>query len=158
RLATVPIAALSLWAMMAFVGVSLSAGAWIATLLWVMATLTTLLGFGGLRARKNTRVEPLVLVTTRTAQGLALISVALAGATVGLAIASVAVIEILAAVVTFHVLGLLRAHPGSVRGVLELPWRRAFALAGIEVVALAYLRADLLLVSRMLGAGVGAVY
>lgn len=158
RLATIPVAALSLWAMMAFVGVSLSAGAWIATLLWVMATLTTLLGFGGLRARKNTRVEPLLLMATRTTQALLLCCAAMAGATVGLAIAGVAVIEVLASIITFRVLGLLHPHRGSVRGVLELPWRRAFALAGIEVVALAYLRADLLLVSRMLGAGVGAVY
>ena len=47
---------------------------------------------------------------------------------------------------------------GSIAGILQLPWRRVVALAGIEVVALAYLRADLLLVGRLLGAGVGATY
>ncbi len=66
--------------------------------------------------------------------------------------------EVIATLVAFRALGLRSVGRGSVQGVLELPWRRAFALAGIEVVSLAYLRADLLLVSRMLGAGVGAVY
>ena len=144
--------------MMAFVGVSLSVGAWIATLVWVMATLTTLLAFGGLRARKNVRVEPVLLVTTRSAQAAALCAVAIAGGPVGVAIASVAAMEVIATLVAFRALGLRSVHRGSVPGVLELPWRRAFALAGIEVVSLAYLRADLLLVSRMPGAGVGAVY
>ena len=158
RLATIPVAAISLWAMMAFVGVSLSVGAWLATLVWVMATLTTLLAFGGLRARKNTRVEPVLLVATRSAQAAALCAVAATGGPVAAAIASVAAMEVIATLFAFRALGLRGVRHGSVQGVLELPWRRAFALAGIEVVSLAYLRADLLLVSRMLGAGVGAVY
>jgi O-antigen/teichoic acid export membrane protein len=55
-------------------------------------------------------------------------------------------------------LGSIVHRSGSLRAIRALPWRRGMAFAGIEVVSLAYLRADLLFVGRMLGAGVGATY
>ncbi len=133
RVATIPVAAISLWAMMAFVGVSLSVGAWVATLVWVMATLTTLLAFGGLRARKNVRVEPVLLVATRSAQEPALCAVAIAGgpwdwrSRVSRRSRSSRRWSRSARWASGAV------DRGSVQGVLALPWRRAFALAGIEV-------------------------
>jgi len=48
-----------------------------------------------------------------------------------------------------------KVRPGT-SGVRS--WRRVVALAGIETVGLLYLRADLLLVGHLLGAGPGATY
>jgi O-antigen/teichoic acid export membrane protein len=158
RLATLPIAAVALWLMLAFVGVSLSVWASAATLIWVIAALLTLLGFGGLRALKNSTVEPVLVLASRLGQAATVCLAAAGGASVAVAIGGVAAVEVAAALVAFRALGKVAGGEHSLAGIGRLPWRQVVALAGIEVVALAYLRADLLLVGRLLGADVGAVY
>lgn len=158
RLATTPLAAIGLWILMAFVGVSLTAVAWCATLVWVMAALMALVGFGALRALKNSTLEPTLLLVARAGQALALVAVAVTGGGLELALASIAAIEVGSAWFALRGVGASIGAGGAGGRILGLPWRRVVGLAGIEVVALAYLRADLLLVGRLLGAGVGATY
>ena len=98
------------------------------------------------------------MIGARLAQSVVLVALAAVGASVTAAIASVAILEAVGAVVAFRALDHTWQTRGVVAGVRLLPWRRALALAGIELVALAYLRADLLIVGRILGAGAGAVY
>jgi O-antigen/teichoic acid export membrane protein len=158
RLATAPLAALGLWALLAFVGVALPPLAWWATLAWIVAALVSPVAFGALRATGNSATEPRVAVLIRSAQAAALLAAAAGGATVTAALVVVAALEAAGAAMALRALGRERLRRASLAELAQLPWRRVVALAGIELVALAYLRADLLLVGRILGPVVGATY
>ena len=158
RLAIAPVAAVSLWLLLAFVGVTLSAAAWWATLLWVMAALLEPVLFGGLRAAGNSKVEPAVMFAVRAGQAAALAALAASGAPVAVLVASVALLETVGAAIAFREVGPVRQMRGAFLSWRVLPLRRALALAGIDIVGLVNLRLDLLLVGRMLGATLGATY
>lgn len=158
RVATVPLAAVSLVAVLAFVGVHLSVAAWWATLLWITAGLTGPILFGGLRAAGNANVEPALMVGVRALQAIVLAALAVAGATTASLVFAVAMLETMGIVVACCFVGKLRELMTGASGWHRLPLRRAFALAGIDVVGLLNLRADLLLVGHMLGAVLGATY
>ena len=158
RIATAPLAAVGMWALFAFVGVSLSPSAWWATMLWILAGLVGPVVFGGLRAAGNSSVEPFVMLVVRGAQAVVLAGLASAGAAVTPLVAAVAVLEVVGVVVAFHWIGRARDMWGGLTKWSHLPLRRALALAAMDVVALVNLRADLLLVGHMLGAVLGATY
>ena len=158
RIATAPLAAVGMWALFAFVGVSLSPSAWWATMLWILAGLVGPVVFGGLRAAGNSSVEPFVMLVVRGAQAVVLAGLASAGAAVTPLVAAVAVLEVVGVVVAFHWIGRARDMWGGLTKWSHLPLRRALALAAMDVVALVNFRADLLLVGHMLGAVLGATY
>jgi O-antigen/teichoic acid export membrane protein len=158
RLATAPIAAIGIWALFAFVGVSLPPSAWWATMLWVVAGLVGPVVFGGLRATGNSTVEPSVILGMRVAQTVTLVWLASTGATVTLLVAAMAAFEVLGVITAFHWVGRVSELWGGLTKWNRLPLRRGLGLAAIDVVALANLRADLLLVGHMMGAVLGATY
>ena len=93
RIATVPLAAIGLWAVLAFVGVQLSAAAWWATMLWITAGLMGPVLFGGLRAAGNSNVEPAVMLAVRATQAVVLAGLAVSGAGTAVLVAAVALLE-----------------------------------------------------------------
>jgi O-antigen/teichoic acid export membrane protein len=157
RLWTFPLAAVGLWVMLTFVGVALSPAAWLGTFVWIAAGLVGPSVFAALRSAGNSTVEPVVLVAVRIAQTVSLVTLANAGASVAVLVGVVALLETVAVACGLAVIGRPRdfLHGPSVR---TLPLRRASLLGGIEVVGVLNIRADLLLVGRILGAGPGAVY
>ena len=157
RLLTLPLAAASLWAMFRFVGVTVPAEAWWATLVWIFAGLVGPLVFAALRTVGNSTAEPVIMVSVRALQSAVLVALAVAGAGVALLVVVVASLEAAGVLIGLRTVGPFGdfRHAPSVR---TLPLRRGAALAGIEVVGLSNLRADLLLVGRIMGAGPGAVY
>jgi O-antigen/teichoic acid export membrane protein len=158
RVYTLPLAALSLWAFLAFVSVHLSLAAWCATLVWITAGLVAPLVFAALRVVGNSSAEPIVMVSMRIAQASALVGLAAAGAGVSGMVWIVALLEVAGLLCGFRGVGSARDLRGGFAGVPSLPLRRGAILAGIDVIGLLNLRADLLLVGRILGAGPGAVY
>jgi len=158
RISTVPLAAVGLWAVLAFVGVQLSSAAWWATMLWITAGLMGPVLFGGLRAAGNSNVEPAVMLAVRATQALALAALAVAGAATAILVTTVALLECAGIAVASSHLGRLREFLTGAHKWRDLPLRRAFALAGIDVVGLLNLRADLLLVGHILGSVTGATY
>ena len=157
RLVSLPAVAVAQWALFRFVGVSLVPAAWIATLVWVLAGLVAPVLFGGLRAAGNSVVEPAVMIGVRAVQAAVLAVTALMGAPVAVLVASVALVEWVGVIVGARAVGQLRATWGAWTQWRLLPMRQAFALAGIEAVGVMTLRADLLLVGHILGAGPGAI-
>ncbi len=158
RMLTAPFAAVGLWAVLAFVGVHLSSAAWWATMLWITAGLIGPVLFGALRAAGNSNVEPALMLGVRAFQAMVLAGLAVAGATTATLVLAVALLETAGVVVACHCVGSIRDLTTGVSEWRRLPLRRAFALAGIDVVGLVNLRADLLLVGHMLGAVPGATY
>ena len=166
RIVTAPLAAVGLWAVLTFVGVHLSAAAWWATMLWIVAGVMGPVLFGGLRAAGNSNIEPAVMLSVRAAQAIVLATLAVAGAGTAVLVLAVALLECAGIVVAAAAVGPVRAATtssgggagGGIGGWRRLPLRQAFALAGIDVVGLLNLRADLLLVGHMLGATLGATY
>jgi O-antigen/teichoic acid export membrane protein len=158
RLLLTPLAALSLWALFAFVGVSVPAVAWCGTLVWIIAALLEPTVFGALRADGNSTVEPVTMLVMRIAQSVALLGLAAAGASVATLVVAVAVLEAVGLAFACRALGGGREMRGAWRSWRDVPLRRAFALAGIDIVGLVNLRADLLIVGRVLGAAPGATY
>lgn len=158
RLVSLPAVAVAQWALFRFVGVSLVPAAWIATLVWVLAGLVAPVLFGGLRAAGNSVVEPAVMIGVRAVQAGVLAVTALMGAPVAVLVGSVALVEWVGVVVGARTIGQFRATWGAWTQWRLLPMRQAFALAGIEAVGVMTLRADLLLVGHILGAGPGAIY
>jgi O-antigen/teichoic acid export membrane protein len=158
RVVTAPFAAVGLWAVLAFVGVQLSTAAWWATMLWIAAGLVGPVLFGALRAAGNSNIEPALMLGVRALQAVVLAALAVAGATTAALVLAVALLETAGAVFACCSLGSVRDLTTCASNWRRLPLRRAFALAGIDVVGLVNLRADLLLVGHMLGAVPGATY
>ncbi|MFA5883697.1 MAG: polysaccharide biosynthesis C-terminal domain-containing protein [Acidimicrobiia bacterium] len=158
RLVTAPLAAIGMVLLFAFVDVHLSAAAWVATFAWVVAGLMAPVVFGGLRAAGNGTLEPVTMVVVRAAQAATLAALATSGAPVAVMVACVATLELAGVAAALRGMGNLGSAWGAWTQWRRLPLRRAAALAGIEGVAVLNLRADLLLVGRMLGAAPGATY
>jgi O-antigen/teichoic acid export membrane protein len=158
RVVTLPAAALSLWAILTFVGVHLSAAAWWSTMLWVTAGLFAPIAFAALRSLGRSSVEPVVMTSMRVLQAGALVALAAGGAGTAPLVAAVAVLECGGAWLATRAVGRRPRWWTAFRELPELPMRRALGLAGIEVVTLVNQRVDLLLVGRILGAAPGAVY
>jgi O-antigen/teichoic acid export membrane protein len=102
--------------------------------------------------------EPVVMIGTRVAQCIALLAVAASGGAVAVAVGVIALLELAGVLAAGRSLGAACFEGVQLSAIRALPWRRAAALAGVEIVSLAYLRADLLLVGRILGPALGAVY
>jgi O-antigen/teichoic acid export membrane protein len=158
RLLLTPAAALALWMLFAFVGVNVSTATWCGSLVWIVAALLEPTLFGALRANGNSTVEPVTMLVMRSAQSVALLGFALGGASVAVLVVVVAAVEVGGVAFGFRALGGLREMRGAWRSWREVPIRRAIALAGIDIVGLVNLRADLLIVGRVLGAALGATY
>jgi O-antigen/teichoic acid export membrane protein len=161
RIATVPVSALALWALVAFVHADLPIGAAVAAVGWIAAVHLGVLAAAGLRSLGDARTEPRVIGFVRCVQAGALVGVAALGAGATTLVVLLALLEaagalrLMAAVADVERDQLAGAHgPRTPLG----GWRRVVALAGIETVGLLYLRADLLLVGHLLGAGPGATY
>jgi O-antigen/teichoic acid export membrane protein len=159
RLATVPFVAGGLWLLLTFVHAQLTVAAAAGAVLWVVAVHLGVVASAGLRAVGNTRTEPVITAGTRAVQAGLLLGLGAAGANATALIVVLAAVELAGSVALMAALG-----PGWWGTALRPPstgivgWRRALSLAGIETVGLLYLRADLLLVGHLLGAGAGATY
>lgn len=158
RALTIPVVAVGLQVLLRFVGVELSPAAWFATLAWTVAGLFAPVLFGGLRTDGDSTTEPMVMMLVRAAQAAVLVGLAISGASVAVMVAAVALCEWIGVVVAARAVGQFGAAWGRWTGWRGLPLRQALALAGIEVAAIVNLRADLLLVGHILGAGPGATY
>jgi len=158
RIVTLPVVALALVLLFAFVDVELPLGAFAGTVGWILSVHVAVVAAAGLRAVGNVRAEPLVTVVVRSAQAGLLIGLAWSGAGVTTLVGMIAVAEAVGALALCRALG-----PGwwSARRDPRRPsqdLRRAVAFAAMEAAALLYLRADLLLVGHLLGATAGATY
>lgn len=158
RVVSTPLVALGLWALLWFVGVTLSVAAWWATLAWVVAGLVVAVLFGVLRAIGNSVVEPAVMVAVRAAQAVGIVVLAVAGASVEVLVGLVALCEWAGVLAAARAIGAPRSIRGAWAEWRRLPVRQGLAFAGIEVVGIVKLRADLLLVGHIMGAVRGATY
>ena len=102
---TLPLAAVSLWVMLRFVGVVVPPAAWWATFLWIVAGLFGPLAFAALRTVGNSTAEPVVMVSVRALQSVVLVGLALAGAGVSLLVVAIATLEMLGVLCGFRVIG-----------------------------------------------------
>ena len=158
RFCTLPLAASSLWVLLTFVGVQLTLAAWRATFVWICAGLFGPLVFAVLRVIGNSTAEPVAMLSIRFMQAAAVAGLASAGAGVTPMAWTVAVLEVVGVLWGLRVVGAVRDMRHGFTRMRALPLRRGAMLAGIDVVGLLNLRADLLLVGRLLGAGPGAIY
>jgi O-antigen/teichoic acid export membrane protein len=158
RIMSVPVVAVALGLLLRFVGVDLTLTAWAGTLLWSVAGLCAPILFGGLRTAGNSRIEPTVMVVVRSLQAVTLAALAVSGASVELMVIAVAVLEWIGVLVAARAVGNFGATRGAWTRWKNLPLRQALALAGIDIVGILNLRADLLLVGHILGAARGATY
>ena len=158
RLATIPLEALGLWLVVRFVGVELPMPTFLVTVVWILGIQLQLPAFSVLRASGRRSVEPATWLVIRLVEAPLLLGLAAGGAGSFALVASVAAVECVGAgFAMWTVPG--RWQWQSWRFTeLELPWRTMSAFALIEVVGIAYLRADLLLVGRVLGPATGAAY
>lgn len=156
RLYTAPATAVALWILYRFVGVTMPAGAWAFSLLWVVAVQVQGVAFAGLRAGDRPRLEPRLALISRLVESVLLLGLAAGGASVTALVASVAVVETVTAMLAVRALGPVVVRPGDEVG--PLPWKTLSMYAGVELLAFAYLRVDMALVGNLLGPGVGATY
>jgi len=146
----------ALWLLLVFVDVHLPPGAWWATVVWSIAVLVQLTLFGALRSLGNAWAEPSVYLGARAVQAIALVVLPDASSTVLVVV--LAAVDVAGAVVAARALG-WGWRSLSIRGwTAGVPWRRAVAYWGMDLNALFYLRASLLVVGRLLGARAGAIF
>lgn len=154
RIATAPLTALGLAALLAIVGVELPAGAWVATTVWTWAVQLQGVLFAAIRAVGLATSEAAVALGGRLVQTALLLGAAMAGwGLVGLlwTVAAVDVVVTSAAAITaLRSVGIGRAEP--------LPYRRLGLYTAHEMSAFAYLRVDLVVVGAILGEATGATY
>jgi O-antigen/teichoic acid export membrane protein len=158
RIATVPFEVAGLWLVMKFVGVTLPIPTFIATVVWIVGIQIQLPAFSALRTVDRRAVEPTIWVGMRLLEAPLLLGLAARGASSAVLVGMVAIVELAGGVVAMCELpgrwSLRSWRPSE----LDLRWRTMSAFALIELVGIAYLRADLLLVGRILGPTVGAAY
>jgi O-antigen/teichoic acid export membrane protein len=159
RIATIPVAALALWALVTFVHADVPLAAGAGAVVWIAAVHLAVLAAAGLRSLGDAHTEPRVTAVVRVTQAAVLLGVAALGAGPTVMVGLLAIIELAGAFRLMAAVdrsGNARSAGTGRSGVGSL--RRVAALAGIETVGLLYLRADLLLVGYLLGAGPGATY
>ncbi len=156
RAASAPVTLAALAVLFAVVGVDLPAPAWALSFVWVVAVQVQGVVFAGLRAGEKPRLEPVLGLTTRLVEAVALVALAAGGAGVTGLVAAMALVESVGAVVALRALGPRPVLASA--SVTALPWRTLAVYTGVEVLALAYLRVDVVLVGALVGSGPGATY
>jgi O-antigen/teichoic acid export membrane protein len=158
RVVTMPLSALALVAMFAFVRVDVSVWTWAATVLWVFVVGLESQVFGARRYLGDSSTEPTAMFGARILQTAALLALAGSGAPVGAIVLAMALGELVATVWAWRGLEAGFSPSHAVRGFRALPWGELGFSGAIEFVALGYLRADVLIVGRFLGPIRGAAY
>lgn len=154
RLLSLPLTALAVAGILAFVHVDLPVAAVGLTVIWTAAVQVQGVLFAALRGMSQPRTEAALAIGLRGLQATLLLTAASLSGSVTVLIAVVAVPEVVLAV------WLVYRMPASrrVASPSVLPMRLVGAYTLIEVLAFAYLRADALVIGRLLGAGPGATY
>ncbi len=154
RVATAPLTPLALAVLLNFVHVHLSVGAWVALTLWTIAVQFQSVLFASLRAAGHVRTEAAIALGGRAAQTVVLLLAAVSGWGVAGLLGAVAVIEGVVTVISWG----RASEIVGIRGGTRLPYRKLAVYTALEGLVFAYLRVDLLLVGRLLGASAGATY
>jgi O-antigen/teichoic acid export membrane protein len=154
RLVTAPMTPLALGLVLTVVRVHLGATGWAALVVWTLAVQWQGSLFAALRGRGDVRIEATTVLLGRLVQCAAVVVGGIAGADAVMLLALVAAVDVAMAA---------RAWLGASRriGVSygdRPPYRLLATYTLLEVLVFAYLRADLLIVGRLLGAGTGATY
>ncbi|HVT78711.1 MAG TPA: polysaccharide biosynthesis C-terminal domain-containing protein [Acidimicrobiales bacterium] len=154
RLWTAAVTPLALAVFFAAVHVHLGAVAWIGVTVWTLAVQFEGVCFAALRAADRAATEAGVSLVGRVVQTAGLLVVAAQGGSIAalLAVAagSEAIVAFAAAVAARRAVGV------SWRGTL--PLRKLAVYSVLELSVFAYLRADLIIVGRLLGSSQGATY
>ncbi len=158
RIVTMPLSALALALMFAFVRVDVSASTWAATVLWIFVVGLESQVFGARRYLGDSHTEPTAMFGARILQTTALLALATAGAPVAALVLAMALGELVATTWAWRGLEAGFSPTHAVRGFRALPWGELGFSGAIEFVALGYLRADVLIVGRFLGPVRGAAY
>jgi O-antigen/teichoic acid export membrane protein len=158
RVVTMPLSALALVAMFAFVRVDVSVWTWAATVLWIFVVGLESQVFGARRYLGDSRTEPTAMFGARIIQTATLLALATAGAPVGGLVLAMALGELVATAWAWRGLEAGFSPRHAVHGFRALPWGELGFSGAIEFVALGYLRADVLIVGRFLGPVRGAAY
>ena len=154
RAATAVATPVALAVVLYLVRVQLPLGAWVGATVWTLAVQFQGVLFAALRAAGHATAEATIALTGRLVQTAVLLSVAMIGADVVRLVAAVAGIEVIVTAVA----GVLAARRVGVSLGSRLPYRRLAVYAVLEISAFAYLRADLVIVGRLLGSDRGATY
>lgn len=154
RLLSLPLTAVAVAGLLAFVHVDLPVMALTLTVVWTAAVQVQGVLFAALRAMGRPRTEAGLAMGVRGAQAAALLTAAALSGSVTTLVAVVAAPEVvLAAWLVLRV-----PTSGKVASPSALPMRLLGAYTLIEVLAFAYLRVDALVIGRLLGPGPGATY
>jgi O-antigen/teichoic acid export membrane protein len=154
RAVTAPVTPLALLAVLAFVDVKVSPSTFAAAAVWTLAVQFQGVLFAGVRAVGRGSAEAGLVFAGRVAQAVLL----LVGAISGWGVAPL--VWVLAAVDVAVMLG-SAAVAQAVVGIARpdgIPYRRLGLYTALEISVFAYLRADLLIVGRILGPNAGATY
>lgn len=154
RLLTIPFVLLTITGLLAFVDVHLTVVAIGMTVLWTVSVQIQGVLFAALRGLGKPGKEARLAPAMRFCQAALLVATATRTDSVAALIASVALPEVVIA------LFLLARWPTGfrLRSPMRLPMRTLGLYTLIEVLAFAYLRADVLVVGRVLGPSPGAIY
>lgn len=154
RLLSLPLTAVAVAGLIAFVHVDLPVMALTLTVVWTAAVQVQGVLFAALRAMGRPRTEAGLAMGVRGVQAAALLTAAALSGSVTALVAVVAFPE----VVLGAWLVLRVPTSGKVASPSALPMRLLGAYTLIEVLAFAYLRVDALVIGRLLGPGPGATY
>lgn len=154
RLLSLPLTAVAVAGLLAFVRIELPLAAVGLTVIWTAAVQVQGVLFAALRSMGHPKTEAALAMGLRCVQAVALLVAAAGSGSATVLIAVVALPEVLMA------LGLVLRGPmtSSIAWPSALPMRLLGTYALIEVLGFAYLRVDALVIGRLLGAGPGATY
>ena len=154
RLATAVLTPLALALFFASVNVHLPAGAWVAVSAWTLAVQFEGVFFAALRAADRATIEAGLALVGRVVQTIALVAVAASGSGVTGLLGVVAAAEVAVALAAAYAgLRIVGVELGA-----ALPYRKLAVYTALELSVYAYLRADLIVVGRILGSTDGATY
>ena len=158
RMASIPLQAIAVWAIFAVVGVTVPLATALLCLVWIVASEIQLSAFGAFRTSGRQHIEPVLWLGARALEASALLGFAAMGASSAVLVGVVAGCECVVAVVTLCKLPGRWDVRGASNALRRLPWRTVQEYALVDLVGVAYLRADLVLVGAVLGPGLGATY
>jgi O-antigen/teichoic acid export membrane protein len=154
RLWSAPLTPLVLWVVLTFVHVHLPVQGWLAATTWTLAVQVQGVAFAALRAADRAQTEAGVAFSGRVLQTVVLLGFAMSGAGLSALLWSVAAIDVGVAVVGgLFVVRLIGSGPAA-----ALPFRKLGVYTVLEISVFAYVRADLVIVGRLLGSRDGATY
>lgn len=154
RVVTAPLTPLALAALLGFVHVGLPLGGWLALTAWTLAVQVQGVLFAALRSAGLVSTEAGIAFGGRLAQTILLIAAATAGWGVVPLLSVVMAVDLAVMAVAW----LRSAVAVGVCAGGRLPYRTLAVYTGIEVLVFTYLRTDLIIVGRILGANRGATY